>query len=207
MTLRAEARPSSTHLHPIVIASSSGDRRARPTLDTMGPVTSPNRLQRTIQHVASLRPVAAVFRHTFHHVDRWAVRLLRGRTLSGLLAGVPNIMLTTTGARTGRSRTVPLIGLPVTGRGTAIVGTRWGSERNPGWFHNLTSDPRAVVERGDERIDVVARRVVAGGEYDAIMRQAGAVYVGYPKYHRRISRRAVPVFVLEPVSEESRRRA
>jgi hypothetical protein len=39
------------------------------------------------------------------------------------------------------------------------------------------------------------------------MRQADAVYVGFPKYRRRISRRTVPVFVLEPVSEESRRRA
>lgn len=169
----------------------------------MDPVTPPNRVQRTMQHIASLRPVAAVFRRTFHHFDRWALGLLRGRTLSGVVAGVPNIMLTTTGARTGRARTVPLIGLPVAGGGTAIVGTRWGSEHNPGWFHNLTSDPRAVVQRGDERIDVVARRVPEGGEYDAIMRQADAVYVGFPKYRRRISRRAVPVFVLEPLSEAS----
>ena len=84
-----------------------------------------------------------------------------------------------------------MIGLPVPG-GTAIVGTRWGSEQNPGWFHNLTSDPRAVVERGDERIDVVARRVPEGGEYDAIMRQADRVDVGFAKYRRRISSRAVP---------------
>jgi deazaflavin-dependent oxidoreductase (nitroreductase family) len=172
----------------------------------MGPVT-PNRFQRTIQHIASLRPVAAVFRHTFHHVDRWSLGPLRGRTLSGVLAGVPNNMLTTTGARTGRSRTVPLIGLPVAGGGTAIVGTRWGSEHHPGWYHNLTSDPRALVQRGADRIEVVARRVPVGGEYDAIMRQADAVYVGFPRYRRRISGRAVRVFVLEPVSEESRRRA
>ena len=72
----------------------------------MGIVTRPNRVQRTIQHIASLRPVSAVFRHTFHYVDRWGLGLLRGRTLSGVMAGVPNIMLTTTGARTGRSRTV-----------------------------------------------------------------------------------------------------
>ena len=90
------------------------------------------------------------------------LRLLRGRTLSGVVAGVPNIMLTTTGARTGRSRTVPLIGLPLDGGGTAIVGTRWGSEHNPGWF-----------------------------------------YVGFAKYRRRISRRAVPIFVLDEVSEVS----
>ena len=63
-----------------------------------------NPVQRLIQHVASLRPVAFVFRHTLHHLDRALLPVLRGRTLSSVLAGVPNIMLTTTGARTGRCR-------------------------------------------------------------------------------------------------------
>ncbi len=162
-------------------------------------MTTPNRLQRAIQHVASIRPVAAIFRHTFHHVDRWAIGPLRGRTLSGVLAGVPNILLTTTGVRSGTARTVPLIGLPLDDGGTAIVGTRWGSEHNPGWFYNLTNDPHAVIHRGDEQIDVVARRVLEDAEYDRIMHQADEVYVGFARYRRRITRRNVPVFVLEPV--------
>jgi deazaflavin-dependent oxidoreductase (nitroreductase family) len=161
-------------------------------------MSSPNLPQRMIQHVAAARPVAAVFRHTFHHLDRWCLGLLRGRTLSGLLAGVPNVLLTTTGARSGRPRTVPLVGLSRTGGETAIVGTRWGSQHHPGWFYNLSNDPRAVLQRGDEQAEVVARRVVDEGEYDEIMRQADAVYLGFAKYRRRISRRAVPIFVLRP---------
>ena len=160
-------------------------------------LTRPNHVQRMMQHIASLRPVAAVFRHTFHHIDRWGLGILRGRTLSSVIAGVPNIMLTTTGAKTGKLRTVPLVGVPVEGRRIAVVGTRWGSEHNPGWSYNLTEDPHAVVERDGERIEVVARRVLDRDEYDAIMCRADEVYVGFPKYRRRISRRAVPVFVLE----------
>jgi deazaflavin-dependent oxidoreductase (nitroreductase family) len=191
----------------IVPEESPADRQAafmRGSVDgrTMGrmiatTVRTPNRVQRVMQHIASLRPVAAVFRHTFHHIDRWGLGLLRGRTLSSVLAGVPNILLTTTGAQTGRPRTVPLVGVPLDGGATALVGTRWGSEHNPGWSYNLMKEPRAVVERDGQRFDVVARRVVDGDEYAAIMRRADQVYVGFAKYRRRITRRDVPVFVLE----------
>ena len=159
-------------------------------------VATPNLAQRTIQHVASLRPVAAVFRHTFHHVDRWVLGVLRGRTLSGVLAGVPNIMLTTTGAKSGSPRTVPLVGVPLDGDDIAIIGTRWGSQHDPGWSHNLTAHPRADMERDGEHVDVTARRVPPGDEYDAIMCRADEVYVGFAKYRRRITHREVPVFVL-----------
>ena len=163
---------------------------------------TPNVLQRMIQHIASLRPVAAIFRHTFHHVDRVAVRVFGGRTLSGILAGVPNIMLTTTGARSGEPRTVPLVGVPLASGDLAIVGTRWGSQHDPGWSHNLTAEPHAVVERDGRRDAVTARRVTDRDEYDAILRRADEVYVGFAKYRRRISRRTVPVFLLTRVPED-----
>ena len=175
----------------------SAHRRTMGRMTATTTLTTPNRVQRMMQHIASLRPVAAVFRHTFHHVDRWGLGVLRGRTLSSVIAGVPNILLTTTGAKTGKQRTVPLVGVPVDGGRIAVVGTRWGSEHNPGWSYNLTEDPHAVVERDGRQIQVVARRVVDRDEYDAIMRRADEVYVGFPKYRRRITRRAVPVFVLE----------
>ena len=173
------------------------DRRTMGSMNATTTVTTPNRVQRMMQYTASLRPVAAIFRHTFHHVDRWGLGVLRGRTLSSVIAGVPNILLTTTGAKTGRQRTVPLVGVPVDGGRIAVVGTRWGSEHNPGWSYNLTADPHAVVERDGQQIEVVARRVVDRDGYNSIMRSADDVYVGFAKYRRRITRRAVPVFVLE----------
>ena len=174
-------------------------RAGRRTMERMIASTTaptPNLAQRLIQHVASMRPVAAVFRHTFHHIDRWTRGALRGRTLSGILAGVPNVMLTTTGAKSGKARTVPVVGVPVDGGAIAVVGTRWGSQHNPGWSYNLVANPHAVVERSGERIEVEARRVDDAEEYDTIMRRADEVYVGFAKYRRRVTRRSVPIFVL-----------
>ena len=151
-------------------------------------VAPPNIAQRAIQHVASLRPVAACS-GTRSTTSTAGPRGARGRTLSGVLAGVPNIMLTTTGAKSGTPRTVPLVGVPVDGGDVAVIGTRWGSEHNPGWYLQPQQDPRAVVERDGERIDVTARRVTDSDEYDDIMRRADEVYVGFAKYRRRITRR------------------
>ena len=95
-------------------------------------LAAPNRFQRMMQQMASLRPVAFVFRHTFHHVDKVAVRVLGGRTLSSVLGGVPNILLSTTGARSGKARTVPLLGVPIPNGAVAVIGTRFGHEMHPG---------------------------------------------------------------------------
>lgn len=160
---------------------------------------APNRFQRAFQRFASLGPVAVVFRHTAHHMDKVAVKVLGGRTLSGILAGIPNIMLTTTGAKSGEKRTVPLVGLPTASGALAVIGTRFGSDSHPGWYHNLVTDPRATVEVRGDRHDVVARLVPEGDEYDAIMRLADTVYVGYAEYRRRITTRHIPIFVLDPV--------
>lgn len=162
----------------------------------MNVVARPNWFQRGFQRFASLRPMAWCFRHTAHHLDKVTVRLFGGRTLSGMLAGIPNILLTTTGAKSGEQRTVPLVGLNVDGT-LAIVGTRFGSQQHPGWYHNLSKDPRAVVEVGDERREVVARSVPDGPEYDRIMAVADTVYAGYAKYRQRIQGRRIPIFVLE----------
>ena len=156
-----------------------------------------NWVQRTMQRFAALRPVASVFRHTFHHLDKALYRVLGHRTVSGIIAGVPNIMLTTTGAKSGRPRTVPLVGLPVDG-GVAVIATRWGSATNPGWAYNLDHDPHASMDRDGTHTSVTARRVEDGAEYETIFGGARDVYLGFPKYRRRITSRDVPIFVLEP---------
>lgn len=162
----------------------------------MAIVTAPNRFQRGFQRFASLRPIAWVFRHTAHHLDRWTAKFTGGRTLSGMLAGIPNIMLTTTGAKSGQPRTVPLVGLNIDGN-VAIVGTRFGSDEHPGWYHNLMKNPEATVEAHGMRTKVRARLVPPGPEYERIMAVADTVYSGYAKYRRRITDRQIPIFMLE----------
>ncbi len=63
----------------------------------------------------------------------------------GLLAGLPVIMLTTTGAKSGLPRPMPLVGIPM-GDDVAVIGSNYGQERTPGWVHNLLANPAATVD-------------------------------------------------------------
>jgi deazaflavin-dependent oxidoreductase (nitroreductase family) len=92
---------------------------------------------------------------------RWVLRLAHGRVASSK-RGIPVGLLTTTGARTGRRREVPLMYLPDDGR-YVVVASNSGQDRHPGWFHNLQADPNATFTvRGHVRN--VRARVVTGEE-------------------------------------------
>ena len=160
----------------------------------------PKSLQWMVQHVASCRPVTAVFRHTFHHVDRRLFRILGGRGLSSVLGGAPETLLTTTSARSEQRRTVPLVGIDLAAGRIAVIGTRWGSQHEPGWSHNLTANPHADIERHGHHHAVVARRVPHGPDYQAITEAADAIYTGFARYRPRITRRDIPIYVLEPAT-------
>src|SRR5512143_2918821 len=90
--------------------------------------------QRLVQRFAWSKVGMWVGSNYLHHIDRLAIRLTNGKTsLSSIIAGVPIVMLTTTGARTGLQRTVPLIGLPDENR-IIVVASSWGREKHPGWY-------------------------------------------------------------------------
>ena len=157
-----------------------------------------NSVQRFLRRLASSGPGAWVFSRVMHRVDRPVHRLTRGRyTLGSLLSGLPVVMLTTVGARTGRPRTVPVLGLPF-GGGLGVIASNFGQDRQPAWYYNLRANPDAQVI-----VDGVRRRVRAV-EADAdqraeIWEEGLRVYPGFSQYERRASHRRISVFVLEPV--------
>jgi len=157
-----------------------------------------NSVQRFLRRLASGGPGAWVFSRVMHRVDRPVHRLTRGRyTLGSLLSGLPVVMLTTVGARTGRPRTVPVLGLPF-GGGLGVIASNFGQHRQPAWYYNLRANPDAQVI-----VDGVRRRVRAV-EADAdqraeIWEEGLRVYPGFSQYERRASHRRISVFVLEPV--------
>jgi deazaflavin-dependent oxidoreductase (nitroreductase family) len=162
-------------------------------------VKNANGLQRTMQAVASSRPGAWMFSKTIHQQDKVLFKATGGRlTVPSVLAGLPVVMVTTTGAKTGQSRTMPLLGIPV-GNDLAVIGSNYGQKRTPGWVYNLEADPSAVVGYRDRRVAVVARRADEI-EADRIFELAGAVYPGYAKYRIRANHRVIKVFVLESAS-------
>jgi deazaflavin-dependent oxidoreductase (nitroreductase family) len=156
-----------------------------------------NALQRGLRRLGSSGPGAFVFSRVLHHVDRPVHRATRGRhTLASLLTGLPVVMLTTTGARTGLRRSVPVLALP-TEDGLAVIASNFGQRANPAWLHNLRANPE-----GEVAVDGVGqpfRAVEAEGERRArIWRRGLRVYPGWSQYERRAAHRRIAVFVLEP---------
>jgi deazaflavin-dependent oxidoreductase (nitroreductase family) len=157
-----------------------------------------NPLQKFLRRFGASGPGSWLFARILHRIDRPVYRLTKGRhTLASLLSGIPVVMLTTTGARSGQPRTVPVLGIP-TQDTVAIVASNFGQHRHPAWYHNLRAHPEAdvVVDGIHRRV----RAVEADGERRAeIWSQGLRVYPGFAQYERRASHRHISVFVLEPV--------
>ena len=166
-------------------------------------VKSANGLQRVIQEVGSSRPGAWLFSKTLYPMDKALLKFTGGRlTVPGLLAGLPVVMLTTTGAKTGKLRAMPLLGIPV-GEDLAVIGSNYGQKNTPGWVYNLEADPSAAVGYRDRTVDVLARRADVA-ETDRVFDLASGVYPGYTRYRRRADHRVIRVFVLETASPQVR---
>jgi deazaflavin-dependent oxidoreductase (nitroreductase family) len=159
-------------------------------------VRSPNAFQRGIQILGSTKPVAWVFQKTLYPMDRSLYRRSGGRiTVPGIMAGLPVVMLTTTGARSGEPRTMPLLGIPM-GDALAVLGTNYGQKPTPGWVHNLRADPSATVEYRGTSVQVVAR-FATSSETEEAFALAAKVYPGFNEYRDRIEGRQIAVFVLD----------
>ena len=158
-----------------------------------------NGVQRAAQALGASRGGAWVFSKTLRHLDTAVGRVTRGRqSAPQLLAGLPVLDLTTTGRKSGRSRTSHLIAVPV-GDDLALLGTNFGQPSTPAWVLNLEADPRAAVTyRG--RSQRVLARPASDAERAEVMERSRGIYGGYEKYQQRITRR-VRVFVLEPVDD------
>lgn len=137
--------------------------------------------------------------HTLHRVDKLVFRITdRKHTLSSLITGLPVIMLTTTGAKSGKTRTLPVLGLPDGDRIIVFASGYGKTPRLPAWYHNLLVEPdaRATV-RG------VVRNMWAyeaeGEERERLWSKGLDVYPGFAGYQQRITGRSIPVMVLSPV--------
>jgi deazaflavin-dependent oxidoreductase (nitroreductase family) len=129
-------------------------------------------------------------------VDRFVGRLSHGRI--GVLGavGLPSLMLTTTGRRSGQPRCQPLLYAP-DGDGYVVVGSNWGGPTHPGWSANLLADPAATVEVRGRRMPV--RAVLAtGAERDRLWRLMLRTWPAYQSYAAGTDR-TIRLFRLVPV--------
>jgi deazaflavin-dependent oxidoreductase (nitroreductase family) len=144
---------------------------------------------------------------------RWAIRVLgkahlavlrmtRGRLL-GSVAGMPVLLLTTTGRRSGKARTTPLTFFR-DGTDLVVIASNGGTDRPPGWSLNLQQTPRAVVQIGTDKL-VVTAGPASEQQRERLWSVITATYAGYARYQERTTRR-IPVVLLTPESPQNPRR-
>ena len=114
--------------------------------------------------------------------------------VGGQMQGMPLLLLTTTGYKTGRSLTKPLA-YSKDGDRIFVIASFAGSPRNPSWFTNLSANPAVTVEVGAERFQARAR-IASGEERERLFKlQADKLNIFYD-YQKKTSRQ-IPVVVLE----------
>jgi deazaflavin-dependent oxidoreductase (nitroreductase family) len=155
--------------------------------------------QRAAQHLTASKMGAKIFAKLLPMLDRPLLKLTNERySTAGLLGGVPTIMLTTTGAKSGQPRRMPLIATP-DGDRIVLVASNWGQSRNPAWYYNLRKNPQATVEYGGQKASYIAHEVTDPAEYERLWQKVNQVYLGYEKYRKWADERTIPLMVLEPV--------
>jgi deazaflavin-dependent oxidoreductase (nitroreductase family) len=160
-----------------------------------------NGLRRFLRRAAVTAPGSWFAARAMHHLDRATFGATRGRhTFASLLTGLPVVMLTTTGARTGRQRTLPVLGLP-DGDSLVVIASNYGQDHHPAWYHNLRAYPVATVTVGGATYHVHAYEAT-GAERERLWRRGLEVYPGWSAYQRRARNRRIPVVVLALPSDE-----
>jgi deazaflavin-dependent oxidoreductase (nitroreductase family) len=114
----------------------------------------------------------------------------------GNLPGLPPLLLLDhVGAKSGKTRTTPLVYMP-DGDALLVVASKGGHSRHPGWLHNLRANPDTEVQIGRERIKVRARE--ASAEEQARLWPVAAEYNPHWGRYRRRTGRTIPLVLLEP---------
>jgi deazaflavin-dependent oxidoreductase (nitroreductase family) len=115
--------------------------------------------------------------------------------MPGDLASAPWMLLTTTGARSGRERTIPLAFFDRDGR-ILVIASKGGALTHPAWFHNLVANPDVVAEFGGDPQPSTAV-VLDGDDRDEVFAWVAAQNKTFAKYQSRTDR-TIPVVELVP---------
>jgi deazaflavin-dependent oxidoreductase (nitroreductase family) len=152
---------------------------------------------RFVRRGAATRPMSRLFGSIQNPLDRFVYRLTRGRaTATSWLSGAKVTMLTTTGARTGQVRRLPVLGLP-DGDSMILIASNFGRSRNPSWYYNLRANPRATIEF-DRKVREVIARELSGEERERCYQRAVEIAPHFTRYPIWAGDRRIPVLRLEP---------
>ncbi len=143
-------------------------------------------------NVGGVKDVAARF---VTHLHKTVFRATNGR-LIGTGFGMPVLMLTTIGRKSGKPRTTMLTAPVQEGEKLVIVASYGGDNRHPAWFLNLRDNPDVEVVTGGRRQRMRAR-IASSDERAELWPRVTSAYRGYGAYQKRTDRE-IPLVVLEP---------
>ena len=106
--------------------------------------------------------------------------------------GLPVIVMTTVGHKTGLVRKVPLMRVEHEGE-YAIVGSKGGAPAHPGWYHNLMADPTVLIQDGPEPFETTVR-LITGAERDEWWERCVEAFSPYAEYQAKTDRE-IPLFI------------
>ena len=118
-----------------------------------------------------------------------------GGTEATTLQGVPVVVVTSVGAKSGKLRKNPVMRVEHDGR-YALVASKGGTPENPTWYHNLVAHPTVELQDGPDRREYTVR-VAEGAERESWWERAVEVWPAYADYQKKTDRQ-IPVFVAEP---------
>lgn len=112
--------------------------------------------------------------------------------------GLPVIVVTNTGNRTGAVRKTPLM-RAVDGFNYILVASTGGAPKHPVWYFNLKADPSVKIQDGSDIYDMTVREITDSAERKRLWKIAVEAYPPYHEYQQKTDR-VIPVFLAEPVS-------
>tara|TARA_R110002049_G_scaffold188251_15_gene356660 strand:- start:330 stop:827 length:498 start_codon:yes stop_codon:yes gene_type:complete len=135
---------------------------------------------------------------------RWATKLnvaifraSKGRLMNKFIGGYPVCIVTTKGAKSGKTRRIALIHLPH-GENKLLVASQGGMNRNPVWYHNIVAHPNIMI-MVDGKEEAYTARQVSDQEKAELWPHLLSMYPDFDEYQARTDRN-IPVFSCEPVS-------
>lgn len=167
-------------------------------LPSVDPTTPPNGARRLATALAMTGPGTWFLKHVSKRVDPWLLRASRGRVSTVVVT--PVVLLTSTGARTGRQRTVPLVYF-TDGEGgserVVLMASNYGGKRHPAWYHNVRAHPEVTMTAGGHTGRFIGREA-SGEDYERLWGLAQQLTRAYSRYQGMTEGRKIPVLTFTP---------
>jgi deazaflavin-dependent oxidoreductase (nitroreductase family) len=153
--------------------------------------------ERTLEKIARMPIGDWYMKKIAPRLDPPLLRLTGGRVSS--VYPVPIMLLTTTGAKTGQPRTLPLLYV-TDGDHLILIASNYGKTSHPTWYRNLLANPKAEVRAGSRSGTYTASEITDAAERDRAWDLALDMYAGYGDYEGRAGDRRIPLLRLDRVA-------